>query len=800
MRAKPSFTPLLKDLEVHPGRGKGYGTSLSTDLLEEARGGASPHHPMFDSDPASRSAPPPELPSRFHVGDWLIETELNRIGCGDRTVPLEPRIMQVLVCLARQPGKVATRDELLDEVWGDVTVQEEALTHAVSRLRRAFGDRARSAQYIETIPKRGYRLIAPVRMEPGQVGPGQVEPGQVEPGRAEPGRADPQGANRDREPEPRSLPPARDRRSRASAWIGVIAGVAVVLLAAFGLDHWRDAPLVRSEMLEGAPLTSLPGRETDPALSPDGTRVVFGWDGGEEGPPDLYLMQRGMDRPLRLTETDEVEHDPRWSPDGMWIAFLADHREGTGVLLVSALGGATRSVADAPPGSRFAGVDWFPDGETLAVSVRQKESGVWSLSRLTLATGEFESLEISPVAAPKDPEGVRGDHRPRVSPDGKRVVFLRTDTFGHSDLHLAATSGGEAQRLTTGSGAIRGFDWTANGRAIIFSSGTAFAGEFRLWRADIETGEVTWLPTRGRRSIQPTIARDCGALVYAEERYHCHIVRTPTSRAPRPGDDPAPFARSSHSEYGAVHSPSGAQVAFISTRSGHPEVWVSDEKGADARRVTFFEGASTEFIRWSDDERYIAFDVTSSSRSAVHVTDVERGVTRPLTRSTESPEDEILQSWSRNGEGIYLRSFDGEDWRTMRVSLETGEGETVLPFHAFMVFEEEDGESLLHVASGAPVLRRTTRGERAGEVVFEDPDALMPCFWKMADDGIFFYRREEDRYQLAFFDFATQEIRNILPLPQVRWHVLDAALDGNSLLFDQLDRIEADLVVVEAVP
>lgn len=730
------------------------------------------------SDPSSPADSAPELTSRFRVGEWLVESELHRIERDEEIVPLEPRIMHVLVCLARRAGQVATRDTLLDEVWGDVTVQEEALTHAISRLRRAFGDRARSAQYIETIPKRGYRLIAPVVA---------LSPPAPAPPR-KPAPATDEGSD----PATPASPPRRS--PRASAVVGVLAGVIVVVVAAFGFDRWREAPTSVPAALEGTPLTSMPGRETVPAISPDGTRIAFVQDNGTEATGDLYVVQRGRESCLRLTYTPEVEHEPRWSHDGTHLVFLASDDTSTKVRIVPALGGPARTVYEHDVRGGIGGVDWLPDGKALVISVLDETPDHWELQRLVLDTGEREPLPIEPVPPIDEAEGLRGDWNPRVDGTGERVVFRRTDAFGHSDLHVASLLDGTRRRLTFGQGELLGFDWTADGRAVVFSSGTAFAGEFRLWRVDVETGELRWLPTRDRRSIRPSIARGTGALVYEQERFHCHIVRAPTTRAPRPEAEPIPFARSSHSEYSAVHSPSGTKVAFISTRSGDPEIWISDENGVDPRRVTSFDGANIEFIRWSPDERRVAYDVTSSSRSAVYVTDVERTATRPLTSSDE---DEILMSWSTDSTAVYYRAFDGEQWRTKHTVTEDGRTKEIFPFRAFMVFEEAETDTLLYTVSGDRALRRHHGEGKEEEIVLDDPAALMPCYWKRADDGIFFYRASADGYQLAFFDFATGTTRDLLPLPHVRWNVLDVALDGNSLLYDQVDRVEADLVVVD---
>jgi TolB-like protein/Tfp pilus assembly protein PilF len=98
----------------------------------------------------------------FRVGPWLVAPSLNSISCKGTTIRLEPKVMEVLVCLARHPGETLPKETLFHTVWPDTFVTDDVLTHSISELRRAFEDDAREPRIIQTIPKRGYRLVAPV--------------------------------------------------------------------------------------------------------------------------------------------------------------------------------------------------------------------------------------------------------------------------------------------------------------------------------------------------------------------------------------------------------------------------------------------------------------------------------------------------------------------------------------------------------------------------------------------------------------------------------------------------------------
>jgi len=101
----------------------------------------------------------------FRLGEWLVEPSLNRLSRGDTTIQLELKVMDVLVCLAERAGEVVPRREIVDTVWATEFIADNTLTHAITELRNAFDDDARNPSFIETIHRRGYRLIAPIEAE-----------------------------------------------------------------------------------------------------------------------------------------------------------------------------------------------------------------------------------------------------------------------------------------------------------------------------------------------------------------------------------------------------------------------------------------------------------------------------------------------------------------------------------------------------------------------------------------------------------------------------------------------------------
>lgn len=96
------------------------------------------------------------------IGPWILHPSLNRIERDGETIHLEPKAVAVLQLLVERAGDPVSRQELLDAVWQDVIVSDDALTQVIIKLRKALGDDSRRPIFIQTIPKRGYRLVAPV--------------------------------------------------------------------------------------------------------------------------------------------------------------------------------------------------------------------------------------------------------------------------------------------------------------------------------------------------------------------------------------------------------------------------------------------------------------------------------------------------------------------------------------------------------------------------------------------------------------------------------------------------------------
>lgn len=263
----------------------------------------------------------------FWVEDWLVRPALNRIERGGIVHQIEPRIMRVLVCLAKRPGEVVPRTHLLNTVWPDALLEGDPVNRAISDLRKVFKDDARRPVFIETIRKVGYRLIAPVSMaHVSSDGLARTALAEVVLTAARP-----------------TIEQKRIQLPRLWLRWALGGGVLLVMLYVFWTTQpWSQPPIAQ---VQPVPFSSLPGIEFNPAFSPDGSRIVFAWRDPATEIVDLYIQLITAKQAVALTQSTATELSPAWSPDGEWIAYIQREEKSCGIFVISALGGIPRRMA-----------------------------------------------------------------------------------------------------------------------------------------------------------------------------------------------------------------------------------------------------------------------------------------------------------------------------------------------------------------------------------------------------------------------------------------------------------------------
>jgi Tol biopolymer transport system component/DNA-binding winged helix-turn-helix (wHTH) protein len=577
-------------------------------------------------------------PSRVvRFGIFEVDLRAEELRKNDTKIRLRGQPFQVLAMLLEQPGEVVTREELQQRLWpqGTFVDFDHSLNTAINKIREVLGDSAEKPRFVETLPRRGYRFIAPLeRIERASSPEGVLSAAELTP--TSPASVpSPKAAEGDTRL-------GRLRRHRSTRLLWLAAGLALAVGSGLWWVVSREAWNLSLPPLQIVKFTSYPGIETCPAFSPDGKQIAFVWDGGQGEDQDIYVKSTNTEVPLQLTTDPGNDYGPTWSPDGEFIAFTREsHNEtgsSSGIYLVPALGGPERRL-----GTRDAidSISWSPDEKYLAFSDRSPSEQRVSLFLLSLETLESHRLTSPPAEVPWG-----GDFRPAFSPDGQTVAFIRF-SITTSEIYLVPVKGGEPKRLTFDNRHIRGLGWTPDGHEIVFSSNRNFSRG--LWRIPASGGtpQAITLPAESINFVSLSLRGH--RLAYTNDFFDENLWRAAANPTASHGAQPTQL----------IFSPDGKKIAFGSTRGsarngpgGQSEIWICDSNGKNPIRLTSGGNPSNNPC-WSPDGQQTTFDSYSGGQGDIYVINAAGGTPRRLTFE---PSDEVVPVWSQDGRWIVFRS------------------------------------------------------------------------------------------------------------------------------------------------
>lgn len=368
----------------------------------------------------------------FHTvrfGEFEVDPQSGEVRKSGSRIKLQDQPFKVLQVLLENPGVVVSREELQARIWPDVSYGDfdHAVNVAVGKLRTALGDSAESSSFIETVPRRGYRFVAPVEVQPA---PNHGSPSSPE--------TDSTAENkRGKKFGPRQL---------LLMFLVVAAGGTLV---AAGV--WLGRSNVQSQPVEIQRLTMNRGTVYSARFAPDGRTVIYAasW---ERAPVELFStdLKFGGSRALGLTNTDLLAISSAGEMAVLQPAEPIFMIGMAGTLGQAPLtGGAPRQVAD---GVEWA--DWSADGRSLAVvrDVAGKQRLEFPLGHLLYETSGWIG-------------------HARISPDGRQIAFLDHPTYD-DDEGVVAVVDLEGQRTVLASGweSEEGLAWSPSGKEVWFSA------------------------------------------------------------------------------------------------------------------------------------------------------------------------------------------------------------------------------------------------------------------------------------------------------------------------------------------
>jgi Tol biopolymer transport system component/DNA-binding winged helix-turn-helix (wHTH) protein len=701
-----------------------------------------------------------EKPSIYTFGPYRLDPSERLLSRDGTTLALTPKAFDLLVYLVERHGRLVEKATLMSALWPDTIVEEANVAYNISALRKALGDDRGDAKFIETVPTRGYRFVAPV-----------VEA-----------------------PSASNFPDFRGRRlgfvvARLVATVVVgSAAAAWLLLRSPGRP---DAPPMRL-----VPLTTLTGLEGEPTFSPEGEQVAFSWNGAKQDNWDIYVTMIGSSEVRRLTSDPAVETQPAWSRDSRQIAYLRERRTGTTIQLVSVLGGIDRKVSDFPGADS---IDWSRDGHWLVVGRPGGESLPGPSRGIYLVP--VDGGDPRPLIA--SPPGV-ADFQPAVSPDGRQLAYVScshapaagVSAWTRCAIHLVDVDGARVisapRRLTSQLPFIASVSWARDGSDVIYA-GEDESGVQTLWRVGAGgTHRPERIELAGIAAWSPATALSRDRLAFTRTSEDTDIYRFEAGR-------PAQLlVGSTFEEIEPRLSQDGRRLVFASKRSSDSlDIWMAEADGSAVQLLTRGPSSIQGSPYWSPDGRRVVFDSFGDDYHwHIWTIDAEGGTPRRLTTQAG---DENTPTWSHDGRYIYFSADPGSGRDIWRVLASGGIPERLTHgVRGYFACESADGKSLLFQPEDAdtPLMAMALSGGEVRQLATcvrnsafgAGPHGIyyVPCD-SSADPSVHVLDLKTGRHQrLGTLDGLTDRPLGLAVSP-----------DGKTIVYPRKGHSTADLMVIE---
>jgi Tol biopolymer transport system component/DNA-binding winged helix-turn-helix (wHTH) protein len=578
----------------------------------------------------------------YTFGDFCLNVEDHTLTRDGQTVPITPKMFDLLLVLIQHPRKVLRKDFLLQSVWPDSFVEEGNITFNIRQLRKALGDDAQEPRYIETIPRRGYRFLMPVESFT------TVTPDKTEEAIAQPG--------------PVVLPAVPRHRTRPLVLLatsGLVVLVAALVIGGWYFQNGRSG----SALILSAPLSSerlsTDGGVFHIAISPDGKNVVY--THRTAGKQSLWLRQLETSNnvPIIPPSDEDLYLGLAISPDGNFVYFVrGTQREPLlTVYRMPIFGGVPQKVTDGTQGW----ISLSASGDKISyIRCPYTDEEYCALYIADAADGQNEKKLVS------RPRPIRiGDNK--ISPDGKTVAFAvgqsRTSSnefaFGAVDVETGVERELTPQKFFN----IGYIAWLPDQSGLLMTAMQLPDRNYRIWQVSGSTGEATKLTSDTETYSRLGLDARGTILVSTQVDPDFRLMLFQT-------DNPTAAPRIIGNANTVGFAPDG-RVYFSSARTGDHEIWSANPDGGELKQLT--NNPSGDIVPLlPPDSRTVFFQ--SDRSGTVHVWRMNPDGTDQ--RQVTSVEGGYPLRVSGDGRWLYYRSALNNTLR--RVALDTGNEEMVM--------------------------------------------------------------------------------------------------------------------------
>src|SRR5215475_6558794 len=570
----------------------------------------------------------------YEFGAFRLDAVERVLWRGEEMIVLPPKVFDTLWMLVKEEGRVVSKSELMEAIWANAIVEESNLSQNIYMLRRALGVDEHGRQFIETVPRRGYRFAVPVRLLDEASNNGANDSPAIAPSQAAP------------------LPPSavaeKEIRPHSALRYALFAGLGVLVLSSlFGLGLGVYQFLNRrGEKLQVAPIEKVRfQRLTDsgdvvfPTISPNGELLAYVRHEEKQGSVWVKQIATGSSFQV-LPPSRKSYRSLAFSPDGQHLFFREETDPGS-IYQTATFGGAQKRVAD----NVWSDFSVSPDGKQLAFIRRDAAHGAQSLI-LSNIDGGVER-ELSARQAPLE----YGVIAPAWSPGSSKLVV----SAGSEQRYLLTVdvSTGEEREL----GALRWRSitkalWTPDGKHLIFSARSPEEPSSQLWMLAYPDGEVRRLTNDLEYYFWISLTDDGRKLVMRQQRIISHLWLLPDGDV-RKARQLTFGVRNFDGYNGLAWTPDG-RIVFTAFTDSITDLYLMNSDGSNQVQLTANTGQDNAFPAVSSDGRHIVFTLNRAGSKQIWRMDIDGRNQKQLTFGAEQKDSAQCAALSPDGREVFF--------------------------------------------------------------------------------------------------------------------------------------------------
>jgi len=567
------------------------------------------------------------MSKKVAIGAWSITPDQNKLSLDEKNYFIEPRAMEVLVYFAKNPDKVISLEELVDNVWKGRVVGDHAIYRVINQIRKTLSV-DNDVSYITTIRKKGYQLNQPVSW---------IDSGDTS-------IQDQQGSTE------LSTPETAHRATKKwliatclfllfiSVWIG-----SKYLIKSINYNSVQPFNVVK-------PFSVLIGEEKDASFSPDGQYISFSHLPKSGDHFKLYVQSLDGESPVQITSQAGDDFSPSWSPDGTQIVFIR-HIEGMCQIMkvnITRRDSRPEKVVDCNASGLPNEVVWGKE-DHLYYTDSSSTVEPYKIYRYSLKTTKKEQL-TNPESGKS-----KGDIHIALSNNEDQIAFTRDLNWGNTQVKLLDLKTRKIADLFLLKGWRKALTWSFDDRYLYHIDEDENIKAYSLKYGFLKTVFInsdTLHSISGHRGENKlaVMTGETGIDIWGSDLANQQVE--------------SPVIESSEIDLYPEFAHNSNNIAFMSLRSGQPQIWVKSADGREYQLSKFTDGRSVQRIRWSPDDQKIL----SSTDNELYIIDVD---TRSYTTiwKTEKPFRIEVPNWSPSGNSVYFSSDIDGDWQIYKKQL-----------------------------------------------------------------------------------------------------------------------------------